>query len=129
MSNACLRRCFGKPSFERLTCYVLDVARKISIHDPLEIILRHLLPNMVGPLTVQASFNMAGVIIAESSLSFLGLGAPPGTPSWGALLDQGKDFLIEAPHIAIFPGIAIMLTVLGFNLLGEGLRDKFDPKR
>jgi peptide/nickel transport system permease protein len=77
---------------------------------------------------VQATFGIAGVIISESSLSFLGLGAPPGTPSWGAMLSQGKQVLLDAPHVSIFPGLAIMLVVLAFNFLGDGLRDRLDPK-
>jgi len=89
---------------------------------------RHLLPNIIGPLLVNATFAMAGVILAESTLSFLGLGLPPDVPSWGRLLDQGVQYLLMAPHLSIFPGIAIALLVLSFNLLGEGLRDWFDVK-
>lgn len=92
------------------------------------IFLRHLLPNMVGPIVVNASFGMAGVIMIESGLSFLGLGVPVDVPSWGALLDQGTQYLLVAPHLSIFPGIAIMLVVLGFNFLGDGLRDKLAPR-
>jgi peptide/nickel transport system permease protein len=88
----------------------------------------HILPNILSPVIVQASFSIAGVIIAESSLSFLGLGAPPGTPSWGAMLSEGKQVILEAPHVSFFPGLAIMLVVLAFNFLGDGLRDRFDPK-
>ncbi|MCG3173741.1 MAG: Glutathione transport system permease protein GsiD [Myxococcota bacterium] len=92
------------------------------------IMRRHLLPNMAGPLLVQATFGAAGAILAEASLSFLGLGAPLGAPSWGALLDSGVSYLLVAPHVAIFPGLAIFVTVLGLNLLGEGLRERLDPK-
>lgn len=92
------------------------------------IMLVHILPNILGPVIVQATFSVAGVIIAESSLSFLGLGAPPGTPSWGAMLADGKQVLMDAPHVSIFPGLAIMLTVLAFNFLGDGLRDRYDPR-
>lgn len=92
------------------------------------IMLIHILPNIMGPVIVQATFAVAGVIIAESSLSFLGLGAPPGTPSWGAMLADGKQVLMDAPHVSIFPGIAIMLAVLAFNFVGDGLRDRYDPK-
>ncbi len=91
-------------------------------------ILHHILPNLTGPLVVQASFGMAGTIISESGLSFLGLGAPPTEPSWGGLLNAGRQALIDAPHLSIFPGIAILLLVLSFNLLGDGLRDYLDPK-
>jgi peptide/nickel transport system permease protein len=90
--------------------------------------LKHLLPNMVGPIVVNASFGMAGVIMVESSLSFLGLGVPVNMPSWGAMLDQGTKYLLIAPHLSIYPGLAIMLVVLGFNFTGDGLRDKLAPR-
>ena len=96
---------------------------------PLRQIIFHILPNLTGPLVVQSSFFMAGTIISESSLSFLGLGAPPTTPTWGSLLNAGRTVLIEAPHISIFPGMAIVLLVLGFNLFGDGLRDLLDPQK
>ena len=89
----------------------------------------HIWPNLVGPLVVQASFAMAGTIIAESGLSFLGLGAPPTEPTWGSLLNMGRKVLVDAPHISIFPGICIVLLVLGFNFLGDGIRDILDPKK
>jgi peptide/nickel transport system permease protein len=92
------------------------------------ILARHLLPNAAGPLIVQATFGIPAAILAEASLSFLGLGAPPGTPSWGALVDQGTQYLLLAPHVALFPGLAIAVTVLGFNFLGDALRDAIDPK-
>ncbi len=85
-------------------------------------------PNLVGPVMIQASFGMAVTIITESSLSFLGLGVPPSTPTWGSLLSAGRNFLLEAPHISFFPGLALLVVVLGFNLLGDGLRDQLDPK-
>ena len=94
---------------------------------PLRVIVRHLLPNVMGPVIVQATFGMAGVILAEASLSFLGLG-PQDVPTWGAMLNEGADYLLFAPHLATYPGLAIMLTVLGFNFLGDGLRDRLDPK-
>jgi len=93
------------------------------------ILFRHLLPNAAGPLLVQATFAIPGAILAEASLSFLGLGAPPGTASWGALVDQGSQYLLVAPHISLYPGLAIALTVLGFNFLGDAVRDAMDPKR
>ena len=89
---------------------------------------KHLFPNMLGPVVVNASFGLAGVILVESSLSFLGVGVPPGTPSWGAMLDEGTQYLLIAPHLSVFPGVFIMLVVLGFNFLGDGLRDKFAPR-
>ena len=96
---------------------------------PARQIIIHIWPNLVGPLVVQASFAMAGTIISESALSFLGLGAPPSTPTWGALLNAGRKVLLEAPHISIFSGTAIVLLVLGFNFFGDGLRDILDPKK
>jgi peptide/nickel transport system permease protein len=92
------------------------------------ILARHLLPNALGPLIVNATLSLAGVILAESTLSFLGLGIPAGIPSWGSMLDSGVAFLLIAPHLSIAPGLAIMLTVLGFNFLGDGLRDFYDVK-
>ena len=94
---------------------------------PARIIVRHLLPNLMGPVIVQATFGIAGVILAESSLSFLGLG-PQDVPTWGRMLQEGTDYLLFAPHLSIFPGLAIALTVLAFNFLGDGLRDRLDPK-
>jgi peptide/nickel transport system permease protein len=92
------------------------------------ILLWHILPNIAGPLIVQATFSLAGVIVAEAGLSFLGLGVQPPTPSWGAMLNEGRVFLVLAPHLTMFPGGAIMLAVLGCNLLGDGLRDLLDPR-
>jgi len=89
----------------------------------------HLLPNILPVLWVQASFGLAGAILAEASLSFLGLGMPPGTPSWGAMLADGKAVLMQAPHVSLFPGLCILLVVLGFNLLGDALADWLDPRR
>jgi len=96
---------------------------------PARLMFRHILPNVTAPVLVQASFSIAGAILAEASLSFLGLGAPPGTPSWGAMLSEGKHVLWEAPFVSIFPGAAIMAVVLGFNLFGDALADQLDPKR
>ena len=92
------------------------------------ILARHIFPNVLSAVIVNATFSVAGVIIAESTLSFLGLGIPPGTPSWGAMLDSGVAFLLVAPHLSIVPGLAIMLTVLAFNFLGDGLRDWYDVR-
>lgn len=93
------------------------------------IFLRHLLPNVAGPIVVNATFGIAGVILVESTLSFLGIGVPIDVPSWGGMLNQGTQFLLVAPHLSIFPGLFIMLIVLGFNFMGDGLRDKLDPKK
>ncbi len=92
------------------------------------IILRHVLPNIVSPLIVLFSLRIAVAILTASSLSFLGLGAQPPEPEWGAMLSDGRNYLRTAPHVATIPGLAIMLVVLGFNLLGDGLRDALDPR-
>jgi len=104
------------------------LAARTSGQSDLRIMVFHILPNVLSPVIVQATFGIAGVIISESSLSFLGLGAPPGTPSWGAMLSQGKQVLVDAPHVSVFPGLAIMLVVLAFNFLGDGLRDRLGPR-
>jgi peptide/nickel transport system permease protein len=95
---------------------------------PARIVLVHILPTALPAVVVQATLGMAGAIIAEASLSFLGLGVQPPTPSWGTMLDAGRSHLFDAPHLTIFPGLAIALLVLGFNFLGDGLRDRVDPK-
>ena len=95
---------------------------------PLRKLILYIWPNLVGPVMIQASFGMAVTILTESSLSFLGLGVPPSTPTWGSLLSSGRNYLLEAPHISLFPGLALLIVVLGFNLLGDGLRDLLDPK-
>ena len=92
------------------------------------IVMTHILPTALPAVVVQASLGMAGAIIAEASLSFLGLGVQPPTPSWGTMLDAGRSHLFDAPHLTIFPGLAIAVLVLGFNFLGDGLRDRIDPK-
>jgi peptide/nickel transport system permease protein len=92
------------------------------------IVLRHILPTAIPAVVVQATLGMAGAIIAEAALSFLGLGVQPPTPSWGTMLDAGRAHLFDAPHLTIFPGLAIATLVLGFNFLGDGLRDRVDPK-
>jgi peptide/nickel transport system permease protein len=92
------------------------------------IVINHVLPTAFPSVIVQATLGMAGAIIAEASLSFLGLGVQPPTPSWGTMLDAGRSHLFDAPHLTIFPGVAIATLVLGFNFLGDGLRDRIDPK-
>jgi peptide/nickel transport system permease protein len=94
----------------------------------MRIVLRHILPNVAGPSIVLATISVAQMIIAESTLSYLGLGAPPPTPTWGRMLSEGQVYMRGAPWLVIVPGVAILVTVLGFNLLGEGLRDAFDPR-
>ena len=96
---------------------------------PRRILGLHVLPLLAGPLSVQATFGFAGAIVAEASLSFLGLGTQPPTPSWGAMLSEGRSFLLVAPHVALFPGTAVFATVLGINLLGDALRDALDVRR
>jgi peptide/nickel transport system permease protein len=92
------------------------------------IIGRYILPNILAPIMVQATLTVATAIIAEASLSFLGLGQQPPAPSWGSMLNVAKNFLGQAPWMALWPGAAIFLVVLGFNLLGDGLRDALDPR-
>jgi peptide/nickel transport system permease protein len=96
---------------------------------PYRMILRHLVPNLLPPLLIQATFGLAAAIIAEGSLSFLGLGVEPPTPSWGAMLNEGRQFLLVAPHLTTYPGIAIMVTVLALNLVGDALQDKLETRR
>ncbi len=95
----------------------------------LRIMLRHILPNLLAPVIVEATFGMGGVVVAEAGLSFLGLGTQPPTPSWGTMLNEGRKFLLIAPHLTTFPGLAIMIVVLGLNFLGDGIRDIFDPQK
>jgi peptide/nickel transport system permease protein len=92
------------------------------------IIFRHILPNIAGPIIVQTTFTAASAILWEAALSFLGLGAQPPTPSWGLMLYEAKDYMRVAPHAIVFPGLAIFVTVLSFNIVGEALRDMLDPR-
>jgi peptide/nickel transport system permease protein len=92
------------------------------------IMLRHIMPNALGPVIVQTSLSLAFAILAEAALSFFGLGTQPPQPSWGRMLSEGRAFLQQAWWMGVFPGVAIMVTVLGFNLLGDGLRDVLDPR-
>ena len=105
----------------------VESARSISKSD-FGIMFQHILPNCIAPLTVETSLSIATAIITESGLSFLGLGVRPPTPSWGQMIADGRSELFTAPWIVLFPGIAIMVTVLGYNLLGDGLRDALDPR-
>src|SRR3990170_5637602 len=102
-------------------------ARALGVRDA-ALVRRYLLPNLMAPLLVAATIGVAGNIVAEAGLSFLGLGAQPPTISWGAMLAEGPAFLTTSPWVAVFPGVALMLAVLGVNLLGDGLRDVLDPR-
>jgi ABC-type dipeptide/oligopeptide/nickel transport system permease subunit len=104
------------------------VAARAANRGELAIAARHVLPNIAGTVLVQCSVNFAIAVLAEAGLSFLGLGTPPPTPSWGRMLQESQQFLGVADHLAIVPGVAIAVAVLGFNLLGDGLRDVFDPR-
>jgi len=106
--------------------YVL-AARSLGA-SPMRILIRHLLPNILQPVLVQASLGMAGAILAEATLSFLGVGVLAPMPSWGAMLNDARSHLFDAPHLVIFPALAVMLAVLAFNLLGDALRDWMDPR-
>lgn len=104
----------------------VQAARALGAGIP-RVLGRHVVPTVLPAVTVQATLGMAGAILAEASLSFLGLGVQPPTPSWGTMLSYGKAHLLEAPHLTVFPGLAIAVLVLGFNFLGDGLRDALDP--
>ncbi len=105
----------------------VEAARALGATD-LRVIVRHILPNIIQPIVVQASIGMAGAILAEATMSFLGLGVPPPTASWGAMLNDGRAHLFDAPHLVIFPALAVMLAVLSFNFIGDALRDALDPR-
>jgi peptide/nickel transport system permease protein len=105
----------------------VESARAIGVGH-LALVRRYILPNIFPPILVQGTLTIATAIIAEASLSFLGLGQQPPAPSWGSMLNVAKNFLEQAPWMALYPGIAIFLVVLGFNLLGDGLRDALDPR-
>lgn len=92
------------------------------------IILKHILPNAIGPVIVQATMSVGSMIIWAAAMSFLGMGIQPPTPEWGSMLSEGKDYMLYAPHLVIFPGMAIVLTALSINLMGDGLRDALDPR-
>ena len=105
----------------------VEAARALGASD-LRIIVRHILPNIIQPVIVQAAIGMAGAILAEATMSFLGLGVPPPTASWGSMLNDGRSHLFDAPHLVLFPAAAVMLAVLSFNFVGDGLRDYLDPR-
>lgn len=106
----------------------VTAARALGAKDT-RILLRHILPNSIQPLIVQASLGMAGAILAEAGLSFLGLGVPEPIPSWGKMIDDSREFWFTAPHLFIFPGLMIALSVLAFNFIGDGLRERLDPRQ
>jgi len=105
----------------------VEAARALGASD-MRIIVRHILPNIIQPVIVQAAIGMAGAILAEATMSFLGLGVPPPTPSWGSMLNDARSHLFDAPHLVLFPAAAVMLAVLSFNFIGDGLRDYLDPR-
>jgi peptide/nickel transport system permease protein len=107
--------------------YVL-AARALGASN-MRILFTHILPNAIQPIIVQASLGMAGAVLAEASLSFLGLGIPPPAPSWGTMIEEARQFFSSSPHVLLFPGLAIALTVLAFNFIGDGLREYLDPKQ
>lgn len=105
----------------------VEAARALGATD-LRILAHHILPNIIQPVIVQAAIGMAGAILAEATMSFLGLGVPPPTASWGTMLNDGRAHLFDAPHLVIFPAMAVMLAVLSFNFIGDALRDFLDPR-
>ena len=105
----------------------VEAARALGAAD-LRIMARHILPNIVQPVIVQAAIGMAGAVLAEAPLSFLGLGVPPPAASWGAMLNDARSHLFDAPHLVFFPAMAVMLLVLAFNFIGDALRDRLDPR-
>lgn len=105
----------------------VEAARALGAGD-LRVIVRHILPNIIQPVVVQGAIGMAGAILAEATMSFLGLGVPPPTASWGSMLNDGRAHLFDAPHLVLFPAVAVMLAVLSFNFIGDALRDYLDPR-
>jgi peptide/nickel transport system permease protein len=105
----------------------VEAARALGAGD-VRIIVRHILPNIIQPVIVQAAIGMAGAVLAEATMSFLGLGVPPPIASWGSMLNDGRSHLVDAPHLVLFPAAAVMLAVLSFNFVGDALRDYLDPR-
>jgi peptide/nickel transport system permease protein len=105
----------------------VEAARALGASD-LRVVFRHILPNIVQPLIVQAAIGMASAVLAEATLSFLGLGVPPPAASWGAMLNDARSHLFDSPHLVLFPAAAVMLAVLSFNFIGDALRDLLDPR-
>lgn len=127
---------FSIPVFARIVRGSTLAVRKLEYIDAVKalgasdfrIIFKHILPNVTSPLIVQATLSIATSILTASGLSFLGMGAQPPTPEWGTMLSDGRNYMWDAPHVAFFPGIAIVIVVLAFNIFGDGLRDALDPK-
>lgn len=105
----------------------VEATRALGASDA-RILIRHILPNIMQPVIVQAAIGMAGAVLAEATMSFLGLGVPPPIPSWGSMLNDGRSHLFDAPHLVLFPAAAVMLAVLSFNFIGDALRDYLDPR-
>ena len=105
----------------------IEAARLAGIGN-LAIVFRHVLPNVAAPIIVQVALRVSGAIITEAGLSFLGLGPPPPTPVWGSMIAEGRNFVVMAPHVSTIPGLALMVTIIGLNLFGDGLRDTLDPR-
>jgi peptide/nickel transport system permease protein len=105
----------------------VEAARALGASD-WRIVAHHILPNIIQPVIVQAAIGMAGAVLAEATMSFLGLGVPPPTASWGSMLNDGRAHLFDAPHLVLFPALAVMLAVLSFNFIGDALRDYMDPR-
>ena len=127
---------FSVPAFARIVRGSTLSVRKLEYIDAVKalgasdarIIFKHILPNVMSPIIVQVTLRIATAILTASGLAFLGLGAKPPTPEWGAMLSDGRAFMNTAPHLVLFPGVAIVLVVLAFNIFGDGLRDALDPK-
>ena len=130
------RQYFSIPTFARVVRGSTLAVRKLEYIDAMRslgasdgrIIFGHILPNITSPIIVQATLRIAVAILTASGLSFLGLGAQPPTPEWGAMLNDGRNYIMDHPHVALFPGLSIVFVVIAFNLLGDGLRDVLDPK-
>lgn len=128
---------FAIPTFARIVRGSVLSVKKLEYIDAIKamgatdsrIILKHVLPNVISPIIVQATLYVATAIVIAASLSFLGMGTQPPTPEWGTMLSNGREFLRQAPHLTMYPGIMILLVVLGFNLIGDGLRDALEPKK
>lgn len=127
---------FSVPAFARIVrgstlsvrkLEYIDAVRALGASD-FRIIFKHILPNVMSPIIVQATLRIATAVLTASGLSFLGLGAQPPTPEWGAMLSDGRNFMADHPHVILFPGIMIVIVVLAFNIFGDGLRDALDPK-